>query len=148
MAFDRSNPTHLAALKSEVLTDPIAMGYVSGNTGDVLSRLNDPALNVGGDTGADFLTPKNLLNVLFGEAISSQDQFKIQLVFESASTIDDDISIFRDDLSALGVGLATAIGTITRSLSRGEVLFGALDANGSYEKVYITREDWLAARDS
>lgn len=149
MAFDINNPSHLLALKNEVTLDPIGMGYdVNGNTNTLIALLNDPASNIGNDTGADFITPKNLLNAIFPEAISSQDQFKIQLVFESASSIEDDISIFRDDLSALSAGLATAISGITRSLSRAEVLFGDLDVNGSHEKVYITRNDWITARDS
>ncbi|NNF66355.1 MAG: hypothetical protein HKM98_02485 [Gammaproteobacteria bacterium] len=132
--------------------DPIGMGYaaVINNTSALLDLLNDPANNteVPAPDGADFITPKSLLKALYPVNINSQDQFKLQQIFESASFIDEDVSDFRADLVALGGQVATAVNGIVRLLSRAEALFAGLDANGSTESVVISRDDWFAARDS
>ncbi len=50
--FDAANPADLAALKSEVNTDPISMGYaaVINQTQPLLKLLNEPENNVGSET--------------------------------------------------------------------------------------------------
>ncbi len=80
--------------------------------------------------------------------MSAQDQFKIQLVYEAAAGMEDDVSDFRADVSALSGAIGTAIETIKRPLSRAEVLFAVLDGNGTMEKVTISQQDWFASRDS
>lgn len=144
MAFDRNNPADLLALKTEVTTDPLGRGYNIESTTIVLDLLNNPSNNVSGETGPAALNSDVLLKAIFDEPISSQDQFKVDLVFG----IGGDLSKFRADLSGLSVGLSNAIAGITRPLNRAEVLFAVNDENGTRENVTITREDWLAARDS
>ena len=149
MAFDRNNPSDLLTLKTEVATDPITMGYdPAGNTHVLLELLNGPTNNVAPEDGADFMTAEKLLKVVYLEAISSQDQFKLQLTFEATGGLDSDLSNFKSEISALSTSLATAVSSIVRPLSRAEVLFSTSDVNGVREKVYISRDDYLAARDS
>lgn len=149
MSFDRTNAADLAALKTEVLTDPTGAGYnPSASEAVLLDLLNNPAQNKTPATGPDYLTPLNVLKGLMPVSINSQDQFKIQLVFESAQGVTDDISVFRPDLVSFGGQVATAINGINRALSRAEILFAEDDVNGSRESVVITTADWRAARDS
>lgn len=148
MAFDVENQAHLTALKTEVETDPTGIGYNLADTNDILARLNDPAFNLGGQTGPDKLTPRTFAKALIGVAVSSQDQFTVQLMFEASEGLDEDISDFRlKALTGLGTNVQNAINSITRSLNRAEVLFSDIDSNGVQESVTISRDDWFAARD-
>lgn len=156
MAFDRTNPTDLAALKSEVNTDPIAMGYnATGPTDAILALLNDPLSNVGLETGTPPLTLGDFFDILAREtATSTQFEFNAANIFAMAGSEgpETDISDFRDAiLNGAGMGdnqVNAAINALSRRLSRGEVLFGGTDGNGTAEFVTITRDDWIAARDS
>lgn len=147
MAFDRNNPADLLALKNEVTLDPLGIGYdVNGSTQTILDLLNNAASNLGGETGPDLVSASKLLNAIFPESISAQDQFKIQLAFEISAGPSEDLSSVADLIAGLSPNLATAVASITRSLSRAEVLFS--NAESTYETVTITRDDWIAARDS
>ena len=148
MAFNVNNAADLLALKTEVNTDPDGMGYDTASTPDILSKLNDPANNVLPETGPDRMTAEKLLKVIYPEAVSSQDQFKLQFTFEATGGLDSDLSNFKSEVSALSTGLATAVSSIIRPLSRAEVLFAVDDSSGARESVYISRNDWLTARDS
>lgn len=149
MAFDRTNPAHLLALRTEVTTDPALVGYnVNGNENVLVGLLNDPAANPEGQTVPDTVTTGKLLDAIFDVAISSQDQFKIQLLFEGTSGFSDDVSDFKARIGALGTALQTAVDSIVRPISRAELLFSQPDANGVYDRVTLSVDDWHAARDS
>lgn len=152
MPFDRTDPADLAALKAEVETDPLGFGYAATtSTAALLALLNDPANHVSDPkpTGPDFLTPKNLLAALFPVNVNSQDQFKLQLIFESAASEDSDVSIYRDPLvNEVGGQVGGAVAGIERELSRGEQLFADVNSEGSTERVVISSDDWFAARNS
>lgn len=149
MAFDRNNPADLLALKTEVETDPVGVGYnPNGNENTLVDLLNSPAANPGLETGLDYITVKRLLDVIFNEAISSQDQFKIQLLFEATEGFYDDLSDYRASIGGLSANLQLAVDAITRKLSRSEILFSSVDANGTTERTILTIDDWHAARDS
>ena len=149
MAFDRNNPADLLALKNEVTLDPLGMGYdVNGNTNAILDLLNTPASNVGNDVGSDYATAERMLKAIFDVNIGASDQFRVQLVFEIAESGQQDLSSFKSDIGGLSAALQTAIDGITRPLSRAEVLFSSTDANGVIEYESISRDDWIAARDS
>jgi len=66
MAFDRTDPADLLALKTEINTDPIGMGYaaVVDTTALLLKLLNDPANNVGGDTATRPFDASAMLDAL------------------------------------------------------------------------------------
>ena len=116
MAFDRSNPADLLALKNEVTLDPLGMGYdANGSTQALLDLLNLPENNLGLETGPDLITADKLLEAVFGENISSQDQFKIQLAFEISSGPDADLSESARLIGGLAPGLQTAVDGIIRT---------------------------------
>ena len=147
--FDVNNPADLLALKTEVNTDPFLMGYASAtSTNDLLALLNDPEKNLGLETQPAPVTAEALLDAIFDVAISSQDQFKIQLLFEGTEGLNGDLSRFKTKIGALGTSLQNAVDRITRRVSRAEELFADLDENGVLEFVSISRNDWIAARDS
>ena len=151
MAFNRNDPADLLALKNEVNNDPIAMGYaavVDESLTELLLLLNEPINNATPEDGATTLTCEDLLKMLFAENISAGDQFRVQLIFEMTEGADSDISRFKPEISALDTGLANAINAHTRALSRAEILFSDPDVNGVKEFVSISRDDWIAARDS
>lgn len=151
MAFDRTNPSDLLTLKTEVNTDLIGMGYAAAGTdAEIVALLNDPASNVEDPipTGQAALTIASLMKIIFPISVASGDQFKVQLLFEASNSQFDDISQYRSDVAALSVALGNALAADVRDLSRAEVLFGVVDANGTYETVNLTVQDWIAARDS
>lgn len=148
MAFDRTNPTDLIALKSEVVNDPAGLGYVDGNLRLTLELLNIAENNLGNETGEDYLHVKKLMLILFGETLGSADQFKVDLLVNASDGLRDDISDFKALLKSLSGSLNTAILANTRDLTRAEVLFSSIpDANGTIESVIISRTDWITARD-
>jgi hypothetical protein len=148
MAFDRTDPADLAALKTEVTTDPIAMGYdPTGATTLILKLLNDPAVNVGGETAARPFDVAAMLDALDPTELDAQqttvgtDGYVQALISSSLGGVD--IEPYRAKFRALfAANSATvlALDAQTAALSRGEVLFG--------QGTTITRDDWIAARDS
>ena len=152
MAFDVTNPTDLAALKSEVNTDPIGMGYdPAGPTQAILDLLNDPENNVGNETTGAPLTTRALWEISADNSddltphgnFSVGDQFVVQQLFEISSGPGDDLSWARTKLRALfpaNDGFVTDLDALIRTLNRAEVLFG--------EGTAISRTDWITARDS
>jgi len=152
MGFDRTNSTDLAALKSEVNTDPIAMGYnPTGATQQLLNLLNDPANNTGGETTSAPLTARVLWEIAADNPddltphgqFSEGDALVFQGLWEISIDPDADISWARMrvlNLFPANDGLRTDLEALVRALSRAEVLFG--------EGTVISRDDWIAARDS
>lgn len=146
MAFDRTNPAHLTAARDYIT---VTKGLpVTTDTPVILDHFNDPSLNPTPANGANPLTARRLVDAVWESTVASQDQFKVQLLVEATTSIDDDVSDWRLRAIALGTQLGNAISAQTRALSWAEVTFGAADANGVYESVVITRDDWFAARDS
>ena len=147
MAFDRNNPADLLALKNEITLDPLNIGYDSlGNTQVLLNLINLPANNLGAETGPDLVTSEKLLKAIFPINISSQDQFRIQLIFEVGGGLNTSLEGLKSLIGGLSAALQAAIDGIIRPLSRAEVLFST--AETTYESVVITRDDYIAARDS
>jgi hypothetical protein len=147
MAFDVTNQADLTALKNEV------EGHVSYSPDDnvtvILQRLNDAALNAGGETGVPPLTTDSLMGVLWTNTTATQLEFSLGLLFSMSASPDEDISRHRASIIAeANVGLTTDINALSRDLSRAEVLFAGLDDNGSTEFVTISNSDWIAAREN
>jgi hypothetical protein len=150
MAFDRLNPEHLATLKTEAETDPIEMGYSGTNsTIQLLNLFNNPINNVGGEVVGEMFTPKLMLDVIVPDDLTPGGQFTqgelewIKMLFESSSSLGDDLDAFRTKFRGLFPGNAQTVANLdarVRRLSRAEVLFG--------EDTVISRDDWFAARDS
>lgn len=147
MAFDRTNSTHLAALKNEVNTDPISMGYdPTGPTRTILKLLNDPANNIGGEI---VTRPFDVLAMI--DALEPADYDAPQTVVGAATYVHTLVELgaynsiepykakFRG-LFAANSDTVTALDAQTIAISRAEVLFG--------QGTEISREDWTTARDS
>jgi len=147
MAFTRTNLTQLTALKNEITIDPISMGYAGLSNKQIAALLNDEAGNLAPANGNAPVTSEKLLDVIFDEAISSQDQFKIQLVFEGSNGFGADLSRFKAKIGGLSTGLGTAVNTIVRPLSRAEVLFAVDGDYGIKEFVTISDTDVRATGD-
>lgn len=147
MAFDRTDPADLLALKTEVNTDPISMGYDPlGPTNAILKLLNDPESNIGGDQAARFFDASALLDALDPTDYESPQTVTgaanyCHILVEMAAY--NDISGYKTkfrSMFAANSNTVTALDAQVQDLSRAEVLFG-LDT-------VISRDDWIAARDS
>ena len=144
------SPADLLALKTEIATDPISMGYDSDATQiGVLDRLNDPALNIGGET-----ISKNVEDILFADVAEAINQAEYTALNEynkewikmlitrtngSASLLDYKSKL----LSIFGAGSATRINLVAllpKLATRAEILFGV--------NTVISRNDWITARNS
>lgn len=144
MAFDRNNAADLAALKLEVETDPIGMGYNPISDQQVIKPINDPDANVGGETVARTFDHFAMLEALDPADLEAQQTNTGAGAYVQALAIyQGDISSFKAKFRALFAGnsaTVTALDAQTRPLSRAEVLFGV--------DTVITAPDWWAARDS
>lgn len=152
MAFDKTDPAHLLALKTEVSADPIGMGYaaVVDQTTLLLKLLNDPANNVGADTVAQEMTPAVLLDVVDaaeygGNQVSQGQRDWLKMVFDHGLITGEAIEQFRAKIKAIFPNNGptnAAIDALQRALSRAEAvpLFGP--------GTIIGKNDWFAARDS
>lgn len=147
MAFDRTNPTHLATLKTEVKTDPIRMGYViQGNVDNILKKLNSPDSNIGGET-----IPRPFDALALMEALDPTE-FDAQQTEGGAMTYShmllelaaySSIELFKakfKSMFAANSATVTALNAQEIDLSRAEVLFGV--------GTVISLLDWQTARDS
>ena len=149
MAFDRTDPADLAALKSEVNTDPIGMGYaaVVDQTQNLLKLLNDPANNVGGETASRIFEVDAMMDALdptdyeAPQTGANAAEYVIQLIAYGTQfgSIVGFEAKFRS-MFAANSGTIIALDAQNVNLSRAEVLFG--------QGTTITRDDWIAARDS
>lgn len=146
VAFVRS-AENLLALKTEVNTDPITMGYVPNNTDKTINDLNLKSRNVGLETAVKMLTPRLVLEHIVPGQLDDADftsdgrKYFFNLVLQSRD-LDENLDEYRSQvLNVLPDGTGkTALDEDVETMTRAEVLFGRY--------VVITRDDWLAARDS
>ena len=148
MAFDRTDPADLAALQAEVNTDPIGMGYaaVIANTSQLLKLLNDPANNVGGESGSRTFDYAALLDALdpadfdANQTNGNAGHYVTSLLSITGQVVD--LEPWKAKFRSMFVANSATVQALdaqTAPLSRAEVLFGA--------GTVITRDDWFAARD-
>ena len=150
MSFDRNDAADLLALKTEVNDDPISMGYaaVVDQTQQLLKLLNDPANNVNGDTADRVFTVEAMMDALDPTEYDAQQTVAgtpsyVHTLVEMGSSARIDISTYKAkfrSMFAANSATVVALDAQTSPLSRAEVLFG--------QGTTITRDDWIAARDS
>ncbi len=150
MAFDKNDPAHLAALKSEEADDPIGMGYLhDGATQPLLDQFNFPSLNVGGEISGIALTVKVLFDNMVPEEFGGNqiDQGKLMWITTVLNFMQDEpdrnIEEWRAKIIAIlpnNSVTETTLDALSRSISRAEVLFG--------DGTEITKQDWRATRES
>ena len=141
MSFDGSNAAHLVTLRD------YGNSLGLGSTQAILDQFNLPENNPSPASGPAMMTANNLLVAIFDVPISSQDQFRIQLLFEATQGREGDLSEFRSLVSVLSASISSAISGIVRALSYADATFGIVDTNGTHETVTISESDWFTARD-
>ena len=149
MAFDRTDPADLLALKTEVADDPLNIGYaavVDTSTVQFLRLLNEAANNPGGETINVELTAGVLLDVMVPSDLGAQQVDDGERRYIEAlmnRDFDEPIERWRAQIrNAFRINSDTvvAIDALIRDLSRAEVLFGP--------GTVISDVDWATARDS
>ncbi len=149
MAFDRTNPAHLALLKSEEADDPIGMGYLhDGADQFLLNQFNFPSLNVGGESinrPTEDLDVPEIAGVIDGaeyDALSAYDKLWVGMLINRAESVK--LKPFQTKFMLIfpgGSATLTAVLALRSKLaSRAEVLFGV--------NTNIRAGGWHKARDS
>jgi len=147
MSFDRTNQAHLTALRSEVFTDPIGMGYVAnGPTAALLDLLNNPSKNVGGQTinrPVDELQIPELSAVIDPteySALSAYDKEWVKMFITRPS--DEQLKMYQAKIlqlfNAQSTTRAAFLALRVKAASRAEILFGV--------NTVISGPDWFMAR--
>lgn len=132
--FDLTNQANLDTLKTELVNDPVAMGYNLSSTSQIYGLINDAEDNPGGETTTAALTVQLLFdafmdapsNLDIGGQFTSGDQFVLQSLL--SQDLGTDISRYRAQIEAILPNNSTVKNTLAaqvRALSRAEVLFGA-----------------------
>ena len=150
MSFDAKNLSDLAALKSEIETDPQAIGYSTSNgtTALILSMLNDSAKNT---TSAKTTRPLDEIKISEASTIINSTEFSALNEFQKLwvemfinRSDGTDIKDYKVGFLAIflnGSATRTAAAALQqKDASRAEELFGV--------NTVITRNDFIQARES
>jgi len=154
MAFDRSKPAHLLALKNEVANDPESVGYaaVAGQTQPALDLLNIETNNpqVADTTPVPFdVFPMidAIDEIVQSEynALSTVKKVKVDAIIYAATndplaTFGSVKQLFKNAFGSTSATWLAVKNDRLRHASRAEKLFG-------YDTI-ISRDDWFAARNS
>ena len=160
-AFDRNDPADLATLKSEVNTDPLALGYnaSSGDTGLVLETINL--------VRAQFIVSKPAIDPADVRAACTYDAYNNLSIDEQewlqwmtgsgggggAESLVVTVDLRLQLTDAEGNGTASVWAVADREAMNAAML-SLIDINGSRAEdlfgqgTVISRADWIAARDS
>lgn len=155
MAFNRTDPADLLALKNEVTLDPIGMGYsaVVDVTAQLLKLLNDEENNVGDGVtpGQETQVARTFDALAMMDALQPADYDAQQTATGAPNYVHtlvelaafQDIAPYKEKFRSLFAGnsaTVTALDAQVQQISRAEALFGV--------DTVISRDDWIAARDS
>ena len=156
MSFDKTNPDDLAALKSEVNTDPQGYGYVPESTYDgVLDIINlkrdgivvsNPTINASDIKAGMYFNAYNNLS------IDEQEWIRWMTIADVIQVTQD----FRDRMTGVLGGSVTgdSIWAAADDDVMEPLMLALIDVDGSRaEELFgqgtsISRDDWIAARDS
>ena len=147
--FDKENAADLLALKTEVNTDPISMGYTPDAMDDgVVFLINDVSSNAVPEQitrPLDDIAIAEVAGIIDGteyDALTAYNKAWVQSLINRAEG--DSIVPYKDKfLDVFGAGSVTrtaAVALLPKDATRAEVLFGI--------NTVITNADWVAARDS
>jgi hypothetical protein len=147
--FDKTEPADLAALKSEVNTDPISMGYVPDAMDDgVIFLINDVDSNQAPEQinrPLEEVKTSEVAGVIDATEYDGLTAYDKAWVDQFISRGEDEVLTPHKDkfLAVFGAGSVTrtaALALLPKDATRAEVLFGI--------NTVITNADWVAARDS
>jgi len=131
MAFDRTDPADVSALKTELTTDPISINYnLNGSASRLVFLINDGESNTGGETAERPFTAMSLMDALDpADYESPQAGTKAaeytHMLLELAAY--ESIETYKSKWRAQFAGNSAtviALDAQSRRLSRAEVLFG------------------------
>ena len=142
--FDPSKPAHILQLSTELNTDPALVGYdLAGSSRFNLKRLNNGALNTGGETTRKTLTVARLYKAIDLTELDGLTAPMERLILSMLNkSVEEDISALENTVKTVfGASSVTyvAITNQMRTLSRAEVLFG--------EGSYVNKQAFVKARD-
>lgn len=163
MAFDRTDPADLAALKTEVTTDPLGLGYVPENTqAGVLDIINltRGTITVGKPKVSSPLVRSTTTFAAYN-ALTADEQEWLRWMTGSNGFEAENLEVTDDlRLQLLGtttIGATDAAASFWGALERDAMvaaMSAIIDVNGSRAEelwgfgTVITSADWRAARDS
>lgn len=132
MPFDNTSAADLTALKNELTTDPIGMGYnLNGSKSKVVKQLTDPGLNVGGDVIARPFTVASMFEALdpadFQANQTNTKAAEYTHILVEYGSAGYSIEPYKTKWGAMFAGNSTtktALDAQTQPISRADVLFG------------------------
>jgi hypothetical protein len=130
MAFDVTDPADVAALQTELTTDPISMGYnLNGAVSRLVFLINDPDSNVGGETTGREFDAAALMDALVPsdwdapQTDAGAPNYAHILIEMAAYAPIEAYKAKFAGMYAANSATVTALNAQTRILSRAEVLF-------------------------
>jgi hypothetical protein len=157
MAFDRDDPADLAALKSEVDTDPLGIGYnaSSGDVGNIVDLINEKNYTV----TKTIVSSSEIRGVTSYEAFNALAQDEQEWLMWLAPGSDDDMVVTADVRLQLcgetgGGGSNSSIWANAQRSAMETAMLALIDVAGSRAEVLfgyntiIRQQDYTAARDS
>jgi len=154
MAFDRTDPADLLALKTEINTDPDGLGYVPENTNAGVALINEVGaytvskLNISADAVRSTCTYDAYNNL----AIDEQEW--IRWMTPSAADSAENMVVTADLKTQLTGPDAASIWAVADRTEMNAAMLALIDVPGSRAQdlfgydTSITRDDWIAAVNS
>ena len=153
MSFDINNPAHLAELKAEVNTDPLAIGYnpANGDTNEILAFINAKNYTVA-KPSIDVNAVKDATTYDAFDGLLTPEQGWLQWQTDRSG----DIGVSAEIRQKLAGDPTTnnAIWAAADRNAMNAVMLALMDVPGGRAEVLwgygttISRDDWIAARDS
>lgn len=159
MSFDRNDPDDLLSLKTEVNTDPLGLGYaaVIDSTNELLGLLN------GKEHSPTFIVSKPNISSALVRGTATFDAYDNLLADEQewlrwmtgSNGFNEENIVVTADLRARLTGPGSAsIWAVADRVEMNQAMLDLIDVPGSRAEVLydygtvISRDDWIAARDS
>jgi len=157
MAFDKNDPTDLAELKAEVENDPESLGYaaVVDQTTALLELINEkhvsfivskPKISSADVRGTTTFDAYNNLSI--------DEQEWIRWMTGSNGFAEENVVVTADLRTQLTGPDAASIWAVADRVAMNQAMLDLIDVPGSRAEILwdygtvITRDDWIAARDS
>ena len=153
MAFDRTNPTDLAALNTEMFTDPLGLGYQPENTDYSLNLIN--ATNASYSVTKDFISSKDIRSATTYDAynnILADEQEWLRWMTGSGGEGENDVKVTADLKTQLTGPDAASIWAAANRTEMNAAMLALTDVPGSRAEVLfgygtlISKDDWIAAK--
>lgn len=154
MAFDRTNPTHLAELKAEVANDPNGYGYNELDTASIITNINltRAAITVSKPKiSAAMVRSTTTYEAYDGLAIDEQEW--LRWMTGSNGFEEENLLVTPDFRARLTGDGGSSIWAVASRTEMQDAMLALIDIDGSRaEQLWgfgtsISEQDWFAARD-